>query len=247
MGCYKFTTDLLNKERLLEDLGVVEYVEVDDEGVLSIFFESDEDLKSDSLVSMDVDWNKQSEQHSEYYCSDGYMHFPMGKDRDLLLLPGEGFGDLSHPTTLLTLELMRSEVYGEKVLDIGSGSGVLSLAASIWGAQDVLGIDIDPEAVAHANINLEVNALKNISFDRSDEEYLLNYNPSMIVINMITSEQDVVWLSYPQLGSYRNIVWIISGILLEQKDEYLLFAERRGWILQKDLERDGWIGFIFHS
>ncbi len=66
------------------------------------------------------------------------------------LFPGPGFGDFSHPTTRLTLHLMRPYVKNESVIDIGCGSGILSFGAAAMGAKSVYGYDIDEEAVAHA-------------------------------------------------------------------------------------------------
>lgn len=76
--------------------------------------------------------------------------------------PGMAFGTGTHPTTQLCLELVeRSTVSGQPstVIDIGCGSGILSIAALKLGAQAALGVDIDPESVKSARENAEANGV----------------------------------------------------------------------------------------
>ncbi len=87
--------------------------------------------------------------------------------KTLLLKPGPGFGDLSHPTTSLMLKLMKlnlASMQAGAVLDVGSGSGILALAASLLGSGDVAGIDIDREANRHARKNARLNCLAHVRF-----------------------------------------------------------------------------------
>ncbi len=73
----------------------------------------------------------------------------------LVLLPGPGFGDGTHPTTHLCLQALSAlapRTAPWRMLDFGSGSGVLSLAAALLGAT-VLAVEIDPRAIAHAEQN----------------------------------------------------------------------------------------------
>lgn len=79
--------------------------------------------------------------------------------------PGRAFGTGSHPTTSLCLKLMEENIYeGDSVIDIGTGSGILMIAANRLGASEIYGTDIDELAVESAKENLELN---NISEDKA--------------------------------------------------------------------------------
>lgn len=89
------------------------------------------------------------------------------KDDELIieLDPGRAFGTGSHPTTSLCLKLMEENIKeGDSVIDVGTGSGILMIAADRLGASEVYGTDIDELAVESAKENLELNG---ISEDRA--------------------------------------------------------------------------------
>ena len=78
----------------------------------------------------------------------------------LYLNPGLTFGTGSHPTTQLCLELMEQHIHGgEKLLDLGCGSGILAIAALGLGAEHAVGVDIDPKAVDVAYENAAMNGI----------------------------------------------------------------------------------------
>ena len=134
--------------------------------------------------------------------------------------PGPGFGDLSHPTTNLMLKLMPNYVKGKDVIDIGCGSGVLSIAAYLMGARSVRGIDICPEAVTHAQENAQLNRC-DISFST---EPLTRINNNLILINMISSEQRPVWEGIETCDAS---LCIASGFLEEENLPYSILEGRK--------------------
>jgi ribosomal protein L11 methyltransferase len=166
---------------------------------------------------------------------------PYGVSQTLELLPGPGFGDFSHPTTRLTLQLMASHVCNQTVIDIGCGSGILSLAASVLGAKNVYGYDIDPEAISHAR----QNAALNNSLAIFNENPPLNTSPhSIILMNMISSEQKIAWASFlPSLNGPVRL--FTSGILDCHRSHYLVWAQSNHWRLVQEHEQDGWLAFEF--
>ncbi len=74
--------------------------------------------------------------------------------------PGMAFGTGTHETTALCIALIEKYYRGGKLLDVGTGSGILAIAAALLGATDVLGVDIDPDAVRVARENVEKNGLE---------------------------------------------------------------------------------------
>jgi len=162
------------------------------------------------------------------------FEFEVGS-KTLKLNPGPGFGDLSHPTTRLVLKMMTPYVKDAHVLDIGCGSGVLSLAAAALGAASVHGIDIDPAAIEHAKENAKANHL-DITFGLP-EEYHLRASRLVVLMNMISSEQEVALKSLPMLKDV-PCEFFISGVL--ETEGY-----RRKWVLKEQLSEEGWLGLHY--
>jgi len=88
----------------------------------------------------------------------------------LIIEPSMGFGTGHHQTTRLCLRLLATfDVTGQRVLDIGTGSGVLAMAAARRGATDVVGIDLDPDAIQSAHTGAALNALRGVvTFEEAD-------------------------------------------------------------------------------
>ena len=200
-----------------------------------------------SSIEPEIDWSEQSALFSPYF-SQGKIRIPLSEfssiDKELLLEPGAGFGDLSHPTTRLTLKNLSAHVKNAYVLDIGCGSGILSLAASVMGSLFVSGIDIDPEALLHAEKNKQLNSLKNVEFSVTPSIHLDNGSPWIALMNMTFLEQKMAWGS---LKSYHENIStvIVSGILVEQRDAYLTWVCKNNWDLQEESEEEGWSSFVF--
>lgn len=165
---------------------------------------------------------------------------------ELKLQPGSGFGDLSHVTTRLTLRLMSELIENQPVLDIGSGSGILSLSALLMGSPFAYGIDIDPAAIEHARKNAIINQMESRAlFCLPHELDKLGDTPKVIaLINMILSEQKLAWESLQVVRS-KIISCISSGIRKEEKKHYLSYMKKQGWQLVKDVEDEGWVAACF--
>jgi ribosomal protein L11 methyltransferase len=163
----------------------------------------------------------------------------------LLLSPGPGFGDLSHTTSQLMILVMEGKLRGKRVIDIGCGSGILSFAAIALGAKDVLGIDIDLAAVEHAIENAKLNDMEESCSFIHPEQCIENKEPSVILINMILSEQELAWKELKE--SLNPKIIISSGILSEEKDKALKLGENWGWKADSFMERDGWLAIHWTS
>lgn len=197
-----------------------------------------------------IDWESQWQLHGHHY-QDGHVlvdfEFLGLENSPLKLLPGAGFGDLSHPTTRLTLRMMKEYLKNQIVIDIGSGSGILSVTAAALGATRVYGFDIDPEAIEHSSRNAAVNSLSDrCIFLMPDAESQIpeHSGERLILMNMIMSEQVVAWESFPKIREMGGIC-ITSGIREEERQSYLDQAKRWGWSYIDEITEEGWIAFSF--
>jgi len=155
---------------------------------------------------------------------------------NIVLDPGMAFGTGSHPTTRLCLEWLEREVRpGMSLLDYGSGSGILAIAAAKLGAHPVDGLDIDPQAVLAARANAENNRVY-IRFTESTEELLPQYD--LVVANILANP---LRLLAPALAARvcPGGKLAISGLLAEQAEEIAsIYAP---WInFDEQNEREGW-------
>lgn len=228
------------KKKGLKDLFVIED---DSSGDVFVGGQSKKkDLSSPNTILVEkkpaaVDWNEQWALFAENF-TDGKAHIQLG-EKTLLLTPGAGFGDLSHPTTYLMLEMMKAYVPGESIIDIGTGSGILALAALLLGAKSAIGIDIDPASVKHAKENAKLNHLK-ATFSKALPKKLPEKN--ILLMNMIFPEQQGF---KPSLLNHVAKLWIVSGILETQRAAYLKQAARWNWKLVAEYQRSEWLGFVF--
>ncbi len=141
--------------------------------------------------------------------------------------PGAAFGTGSHPTTSLCLEkLEKISLSSKKILDIGSGSGILSIAARSFGASKIYSIDNDYLAInsTESNFRLNFGNLDNLktylgSFDRLVSKYTLK-NFDFILCNILA---EVIKDIIPDIRNCLKIDGevILSGILNSQKDEII--------------------------
>lgn len=177
-----------------------------------------------------IDWEAQWRQHAPGF--DGtYLPLPLG-DRMLQLIPGPGFGDLSHPTTRMVLELMPDVVVGRQVVDLGCGSGVLSVASAALGAVEVWAVDIDPAAEEHTRRNAAHNDLK-ITVGGYPE-----VGSFVLLLNMILSEQKEALRSMGDVKQ-RADSCLCSGLRPIDRAEALL--QWPGYTVVKEIDEGDWI------
>ena len=141
--------------------------------------------------------------------------------------PGAAFGTGSHPTTSLCLEeLEKISLSSKKILDIGSGSGILSIAAKCFGANEIYALDNDYLAInsTESNFRLNFGNLDNLktylgSFDSLVSKYTLK-NFDFILCNILA---EVIKGIIPDIRNCLKIDGevILSGILNSQKDEII--------------------------
>ncbi|MFZ2852634.1 MAG: 50S ribosomal protein L11 methyltransferase [Rhodocyclaceae bacterium] len=155
----------------------------------------------------------------------------------LVLDPGMAFGTGSHPTTRLCLEwLERVVTPGASILDYGCGSGILAIAAAKLGAAEVLGVDIDPQAVTAARNNAERNAV-DARFDDSARPLAGQFD--IVVANILANPLKA--LAPAICGHVRSGGRLaLSGILCEQAEELIAIYAPHIALAVAD-SRDGWV------
>ncbi len=238
------STNLEEVQKDLKRKGLKDTFVIEDDSVGEIFIggHSRKKISSEKAILVEkkkaeVNWEEQWSLFAENF-KEGKAHIQLG-DKTLLLTPGAGFGDLSHPTTYLMLEMMKGEMAGESVVDIGTGSGILALSALLLGAKSAIGIDIDPAALKHAKKNATLNQLEAL-FTKSLPKKLPSGN--IFLMNMISPEQ----IEFrPDRFNLLAKKWIVSGILETEKKSYLEQSKQWGWKLLSEHRRLEWCGFIF--
>ena len=159
---------------------------------------------------------------------------------------GLAFGTGSHPTTRLCLETLEKVVTpGATVLDIGCGSGILSIAALLLGAQTAFGVDIDKLAVKTANANALENGFGPDRFtavegNLSDK---VNGQYDIIVANIVA---DIIMQFNPQVAQFLKPggTYITGGIIDVREDEVLASFAANGFTVQQRFEDKGWLVFV---
>ena len=163
----------------------------------------------------------------------------------LELDPGLAFGTGSHPTTRLCMEWLEAHpAPGKSVLDYGCGSGILAMVAKKLGADDVTGVDIDPQAIESARANAERNGCE-ITFYVPNElavsanERHASGKFDTVVANILSSP---LKLMAPMLSGRvaPGGSLVLSGVLARQAEEvaaaYAPFIKLGVWA-----EQDGWV------
>lgn len=138
--------------------------------------------------------------------------------------PGMAFGTGTHETTSLALRLMEKYIKpGDSVLDVGTGSGILAIAAAKLDATDILGIDIDEDAVRVANENIANNINQDnsdvcIRAIKGDLTEGIDFKADVVAANLLA---DLVIRLTSSVAKHmkKDAIYISSGILVEKKQQ----------------------------
>lgn len=164
----------------------------------------------------------------------------------LSIEPGLAFGTGSHPTTRLCLETMENYVTGgEDVLDIGCGSGILSVAALLFGARSAFGVDIDPLAVKTAVQNAAENGFTAPQFQAVEGD-LSDHVAGQYDVILANIVADIVMRLNTQVTPFLKPggVYITGGIIDTREPEVLASFAENGFTVLERHELDGWLVFV---
>lgn len=176
-----------------------------------------------------------------------WIDYEKEKDDELLieLDPGLAFGTGTHPTTQLSLTALEQTIRGnESVLDVGTGSGVLSIASKLLGASKVTAFDIDEMATRVAKENIALNpTIGEIEVFENNLLVGVDQKSDLIVANILAE----ILLQMPQ-DAYRNLnddgSLILSGIIESKANEVKEAYEKVGFTLVERMTMREWNCFI---
>ena len=173
-------------------------------------------------------------------------NYDAGDRKVLDIEPGLAFGSGSHPTTQLCLETLENYITPDStVLDIGCGSGILSIAALLLGARSAFGVDIDSLAVKTAKANALQNGFGDDKFtvvqgNLSDK---VNGKFNVVVANIVA---DIIMEFNKTVGDFLTDdgVYITGGIIESREDEVLFSFAQNGFEVTDRFENNGWLVFV---
>ena len=198
----------------------------------------------------DMDWANEWKKYYEPFYIGNILIKPSWIDIDesdhtvVEINPGMAFGTGLHETTNLCIEqLQELNLIDKIVLDIGCGSGILSVVSSKLGAKEVFATDIDPLAIEatleNANLNKisNINAVKGSLLDNVDKKY------DVVVANILLNVLDILIPDLPK-ALKKDGVFICSGLINSQKDNIVNTLEKNNLEIVEISEKGEWISII---
>lgn len=170
---------------------------------------------------------------------------PRPGDRIIEIDPGMAFGSGTHETTGMCIGMLEEIISGgETVIDVGTGSGILAIAAGLLGAGHILAIDIDPDAVRVAAENVAHNRLDHVIDVQQGN--LLDHVDQVCDICVANIISDVI-ISFAK-PLMKHIVpgglFLCSGIVRDRSDEVRTALENAGYTILKTIYRGEWTAFM---
>lgn len=239
--------------------------------VNSFLAETVEEIKSsiDNLVSYNIDIGENSVSVSEVHEEDWatawkkYYHpvkvserftivptweeyIPVQSDELIIELdPGMAFGTGTHPTTVMCIQaLERTVKQGDKVVDVGTGSGVLSIAAAMLGAESVRALDLDVVAVESAKQNIELNKVQQkVTVTQNNLLAGIETCADIVVANIL-AEVILMFTDDAAKTVKKGGYFIASGIIKQKKDQVKDAIERAGFEMVETLHMEDWVAMI---
>ena len=205
----------------------------------------------------DVDWEESwKENYPPQIIGDTLVVLPYWKveedydsRRKVILDPGLTFGTGAHPSTRMVMETMEQRIRpGCSCLDLGSGSGILSITALRLGAKSAVGVDIDPKAEDIARENAAYNGFAspeftaltgNVTEDKAMMERLAAAHYDVVLVNIVA---DVIIGLAPVLPNFldENSVVILSGILDTRFADVEAALKKAGLVIISHREMEEW-------
>lgn len=160
---------------------------------------------------------------------------------DVVIYPGSGFGTGEHPSTQCVLKLIGDVGVPGRVLDVGCGSGILSIASVKLGAKWAVAVDIDPLAVSNAEENVALNCVRKNVLLVNGTTACINGSFPLVMANIdfftLVSLRDEL-LRLVELGG----MLVISGFLEEDERDLAELYRYRGFYIERKVDIKNWVG-----
>ena len=168
----------------------------------------------------------------------------LAADRKVLKIdPGMAFGTGGHDTTRLVLGVLENTIQeGDALLDVGCGSGILSIAALLLGAASACGVDIDPLAVRTAIENGEENGMTAPRYTIMEGDLVEKVEGSfdVIVANIVA---DAIIMLSPAVRPFlkESGIYVVSGIIDSREQDVLPALDAAGFTVTERFAQNGWV------
>ncbi len=201
----------------------------------------------------DADWNENWKKYFKAFeigkklaICPSWESYDNADNRTVISLdPGAAFGTGSHATTSLCLEILENRVTNDTtVLDIGTGSGILAIAADLLGAKSAIGVDIDAQSVKTAIANAEINGVsEKTEFLVGDLAEKVSGKYDIVCANIVA---DVVMRLFDNVANFMKDdgILIVSGIIDMRALEVEKSAIEHGFKITESLMREEWHAFV---
>jgi ribosomal protein L11 methyltransferase len=202
------------------------------------------------------DWRASRAREAEALCvTDRVMVAPPGADAPdahtlvVRITPGAAFGGADHPTTRACLELLEPRVQpGDRVLDVGTGSGVLAIAAALLGAAHITAIEADPLACREARANVALNEVAD-RVDVVEARARPGFLPGEGPFDAVTANLEGAHL-LPLLPTLASAVvpggWLaVGGLVAPERDAAIDAAHAGGLELVEERPHRAWWSAVF--
>lgn len=174
-------------------------------------------------------------------------YHPVNSDELIIELdPGMAFGTGTHPTTVMCIQaLERTVKQGDCIIDVGTGSGVLSIAAAMLGAEKINAFDLDEVAVRSARLNIKLNKVKTIvTVSQNNLLDGVEENSANIVVANILAEVILRFTDEAAKAVKPGGYFIASGIIKQKKDLVKEDMIRAGFEIVETIVMEDWIAII---
>ena len=173
-------------------------------------------------------------------------YVPVSTDELIIELdPGMAFGTGTHPTTVMCLQALEKVVStGDTVIDVGTGSGVLSIGAAMLGAEKVHALDLDEVAVTAARENVALNKVDDVVEVFHGNLLDTVKEPADVVVANILAEIIVTFTDDAFSIVKPGGVYVTSGIIGAKKEDVKEALEKSGFAIEEVLMMEDWVAIV---
>lgn len=170
---------------------------------------------------------------------------PRADEMIIELDPGMAFGTGTHSTTILSIQALERHLYpDDTVIDVGCGSGVLSIASALLGAKKVHAFDLDDVAVKSTQINVGLNQLDDrVIAEQSDLLNQVQVKADLIVSNIL-AEIIVRFVKDAWDNLIQGGLFITSGIIQSKKEDVIEALKEQGFYIEETDKMGEWVCII---